>query len=111
MLIAGLDLAAEPKGTALAVLEWSQNRVNLLSLAVGVDDETVVEAAPNFDKLGIDCALGWPIEFTNFLRVYSRANISGQTFDGDIDWRRTLAYRETDREVRRLAGRWPSSGS
>ena len=111
MLIAGLDLAAEPKGTALAVLDWSQNRVNLLNLAVGLDDQIVVEAAPNFDKVGIDCALGWPVEFSSFLKAYSRANISGQTFDGGIDWRRKLAHRETDREVRRITGRWPLSVS
>jgi len=111
MLIAGLDLAAEPKGTALAVFEWSQNRVNLLSLQVGVDDETVVAAAANFAKLGIDCALGWPSEFANFVKAYSSASLEGQAFDGGIDWRRKLAYRETDREVHRLTGRWPLSVS
>lgn len=28
-----------------------------------------------------------------------------------MDWRRTLAYRETDREASRLTGRWPLSVS
>jgi len=111
MLIAGLDLAAEPKGTALAVLDWSTNRVHLQSLKQGVNDQDVVEQASTFDKLGIDCALGWPVEFVEFITRYSTKSFSGATFDDGIDWRRKLAYRETDREVRSITGRWPLSVS
>lgn len=113
MLIAGLDLAAEPKGSALAVLEVSKGsgRVRLESLTLGVADEAVVEICPTLGKLGIDCALGWPIDFASFVREYSSPKLPDQVFDGGIDWRRDLAYRETDREVRRVTGRWPLSVS
>ncbi len=111
MLIAGLDLAAESKGSALAVLDWAQNRVKLVSLKVSVSDNSVVELAPNSAKLGIDCALGWPIDFVDFVKSYSNVNLAGLAFDGGIDWRRNLAYRETDREVHRVTGRWPLSVS
>jgi len=110
-LVAGLDLAAEPKGTALAVLQCSSSGVVLQSLKLGVEDQDVLEVATSLVKLGIDCALGWPLEFANFVRDYSTANFAEQIFDGGIDWRRRLAYRETDREVQRVTGRWPLSVS
>ena len=111
MLIAGLDLAAEAKGSALAVLDWSNNRATLVSLSQGVDDMQIINVVPTVSKLGIDCALGWPVEFSEFIRAHSDPNATGSVFDGTIDWRRRLAYRETDREVRRITGRWPLSVS
>ena len=111
MLVAGLDLAAESKGTALAVLDWSQNRVELEHLQLGVTDGVVIEIAPTLAKLGIDCALGWPADFAEFIKTFASPSLAGQCFAGDIDWRRNLAYRETDREVYRITGRWPLSVS
>jgi predicted nuclease with RNAse H fold len=111
MLIAGLDLAAQPEGSALAVLQWSAGAAKLVDLQVGVEDQDVVALAPTLFKLGIDCALGWPREFLSFLTEYSQASLSGLMFDGGIDWRRRLAHRETDREVQRITGRWPLSVS
>lgn len=111
MLTAGVDLAAESRGTALAIVEWSTAGARVSDLQIGVDDATIVEAASVVVKLGIDCAFGWPDEFVVF--VNSRSDVSGDApdADGGMDWRRTLAYRETDREARRLTGRWPLSVS
>ncbi len=111
MLIAGLDLAAEPKGTALAVLDWEANRVKLVSLKLNVADQEIIDVTANAQKLGIDCALGWPTDFVDFLKLYSADSIAGLGFTGDIDWRRKLAHRETDREVHRVTGKWPLSVS
>ncbi len=111
MLIAGLDLAAEPKGTALAVLDWEANRVSLVSLKLNVADQEIIDVTANAQKLGIDCALGWPTDFVDFLKLYSADSIAGLGFTGDIDWRRKLAHRETDREVHRVTGKWPLSVS
>ncbi|MET0886071.1 MAG: DUF429 domain-containing protein, partial [Mycetocola sp.] len=60
MLTAGVDLAAESKGTALAVLEWRESLATVRDLQLGVDDARIVEPAVRVDKLGIDCAFGWP---------------------------------------------------
>ena len=111
MLIAGLDLAAQPDGSALAVLDWSCSSAKLVQLQLGVIDQDVLQVAPSLHKLGIDCALGWPVDFVAFLTRYSQASLVGQSFDGGIDWRRRLAHRETDREVRRITGKWPLSVS
>jgi predicted nuclease with RNAse H fold len=111
VLIAGVDLAAEPKGTALAVIDWSANGAKLVDLRLGVTDAEIVAAAQNVEKLGIDCALGWPVQFVEFLNRINLPEGSGESFSGDLELRRSLAYRETDRHVREATGRWPLSVS
>jgi hypothetical protein len=110
VLTAGVDLAAEPKGTALAIIEWKETIATLVDLQLGVNDQTIVEAAGVVDKLGIDCALGWPIEFVEFLN--NHANLASTSFpDGGMDWRRRTSFRESDRHVREVTGKWPLSVS
>lgn len=109
MLIAGLDLAAEPKATALSLIDWSSKKARLVQLDLNIEDQLIVDSTREAEKLGIDCALGWPIEFVDFLNRYSQNSFS--QIDGDMSWRRRMAYRETDRAVRALTGRWPLSVS
>ena len=111
MLTAGVDLAAEPKGTALALVDWTSDSARVVDLQLGVTDEPIVEIASQVEKLGIDCALGWPQEFVNFVSQQSDVTLSQHNFDGGMAWRRSLAYRETDRHVREVTGRWPLSVS
>ena len=111
MLTAGVDLAAEPKGTALAVMDWIAGAAKVVGLQLSVTDEPIVKIASQVDKLGIDYALGWPQEFVNFVSQQSDATLSQHNFDGGMEWRRRLAYRETDRHVREVTGRWPLSVS
>lgn len=110
MLTAGVDLAAEPKGTALAIIQWKDRIATLVDLQLGVKDESIVEASKLVEKLGIDCALGWPIEFLEFLN--NHADLSSEVIpDGGMDWRRKVSFRESDRNVRAITGRWPLSVS
>ena len=111
MLTAGVDLAAEPKGTALAVIEWTAAVAKVIELRTGVTDFEITAAAAKVDKLGIDCAFGWPIEFVDFLVANARADSPGAPFEGGSDLRRRLAHRETDRNVREITGKWPLSVS
>lgn len=111
VLTAGVDLAAEPRGTALAVVDWSADSARVLRLEVGVSDEPIVDVARTVEKIGIDCALGWPHEFVEFIADYANLQRSPTTFDGGMEWRRRLAYRETDRDIREQTGRWPLSVS
>jgi predicted nuclease with RNAse H fold len=110
VLTAGVDLAAGTKGTALAVVGWQKSGATVLDCHLGVDDALIVGAAGSVDKVGIDCALGWPDEFVSFVSAHANHDASAPV-DGGMDWRRTLAYRETDREARRQTGRWPLSVS
>lgn len=107
MLTAGIDLAAEPKGTALSVIDWSGNRAKLVSVATGLNDTELISGCLGAEKIGIDCALGWPIEFVEFLS--QQAESLDGSIDGGLDWRRRIAFRETDRLVREVTGRWPLS--
>lgn len=109
MFTAGVDLAAEPAGTALAVIEWQRTRAVLTHLSCGVSDGNIVEATTCAAKIGIDCALGWPVEFVDFLVQHSQLTDEVAEIDGGMQWRRRLAYRETDRHVREITGRWPLS--
>ena len=111
MITAGIDLAAEPKATALALIEWGKNQAELQLLSLGVNDEQIVGLAKSADKIGIDCAFGWPVEFFEFLTQHMNPNQKPKGIDGAMDWRRTLSHRETDREVRKITGRWPLSVS
>jgi hypothetical protein len=92
-------------------MDWSADRAQLIDLKLGVSDETIVAIAPEVSKLGIDCALGWPIEFVDFLKQHSMIESTDPTFDGGLAWRRRMAYRETDRQAREITGRWPLSVS
>ncbi|MEV8339287.1 DUF429 domain-containing protein [Leucobacter sp. NPDC077196] len=111
MLTAGVDLAAERTGTALAIIEWSASGVQLRELYLGVDDARIVEVAVDVDKIGIDCAFGWPDEFVRFVNDHAAGVRDAAGPDGGMAWRRTLAYRATDRDVRERSGRWPLSVS
>lgn len=106
-MTAGIDLAAEPKGTALSIIDWSGEQAKLLSVATGLNDAELISGCFGATKIGIDCALGWPIEFVEFLSQQDES-LDG-SIDGGLDWRRTIAFRETDRAVRELTGRWPLS--
>ena len=126
--VAGVDLAAEAAGTALAVLRVGGGTVALESLSLGLGDEAIVRATRDVELIGIDCAFGWPSDFVDFVSRHSgavegAAAVGGvQRADptaaleppaleatGDLAWRRRLAYRETDRVVTERTGARPLS--
>lgn len=45
MLTVGVDLAAEPKGTAVAWVKWGAGRAVVLRVSSGADDSTPEEEA------------------------------------------------------------------
>ncbi|MDY0911557.1 DUF429 domain-containing protein [Rathayibacter festucae] len=110
MLTIGVDLAAEPVRTAVAALEWGGGEAVVRSLVLGATDDDVVTASREATTIGIDCAFGWPLEFAAFVSAHTRREVSPRALAGR-DWRRRLAYRETDRAAREVTGRWPLSVS
>ena len=60
MISAGIDLAAEPKGTALALVEFSKHKAKLTLLEQGLDDKALIDKTDNADK--VDAALKGEIE-------------------------------------------------
>ena len=102
MRTVGVDLAAQAKHTAVAAIEWGPGGAHVADVEIPAEDETVLRQAEQADKVGIDCPLGWPEPFVEFLRAHR----SGKA--ATADWR-TLAYRRTDAHVRATTGLNPLS--
>lgn len=102
MPTAGVDLAAAPANTALAVVEWSvDGSAAVTELAAGVDDDAIVELIGRVTRAGgrtgIDCPLGWPERFVEFLLAHRDG--TAPTDLGTPDARRPLLFRRTDLAV------------
>jgi predicted nuclease with RNAse H fold len=67
VITAGLDLAAMPERTALASIEWAGTRAVIRDLICPAGDGTILEAIAQAGKTGIDCPLGWPDAFADFV--------------------------------------------
>ncbi|MDY6810310.1 MAG: DUF429 domain-containing protein [Actinomycetota bacterium] len=99
MRTAGVDLAASPTRTAVAVIEWVDGMARLVELAMPADDERITELVVGAERIGIDAPFGWPDAFVNLVVAQHRGRLeSGRRLD-DIEHRRPLAYRRTDRVV------------
>lgn len=109
----GIDLAAGAPGTALAEIEWGGGAARLTRLQIGIQDADIVASVGRGDAwLGVDCPLGWPDAFVDFVRAHhAAAEPEPGPVEGHADWRRPLVYRHTDHVVRDRIGRWPLSVS
>ncbi|MEV5004000.1 DUF429 domain-containing protein [Nocardioides sp. LML1-1-1.1] len=68
MLTAGIDLSADPKKTGVATLEWAGDRATVTAIEVGGhSDADLADLNQVVDKAGIDCPLGWPSAFVDYL--------------------------------------------
>jgi predicted nuclease with RNAse H fold len=113
MRTVGVDLAAEPAGTAVATIDWSGSgsagRATVRDVVLGADDDRLLDCVLAADKAGIDCPLGWPAEFVAFVVAHHDGHVLAPAALTGRDWRRRLAYRGTDVAVREVTGRWPLS--
>jgi predicted nuclease with RNAse H fold len=110
VLTVGIDLAAEAARSAMAVIRWEKTVAVIEQLALGATDRMLVEAARPADKVGIDCPLGWPVAFVDFVQRHARGDIRPGE-GSDIEARRPLAYRRTDLAVVHAGGPFPLSVS
>ena len=109
VITVGVDLAAEPKGTAVVSIDWSGRRAVVRDLVIGADDALVLSTIASADKIGIDCPLGWPVPFIEFISGHQAGHVAIPPGGSGRDWRRTLAYRATDETVHQLIGLQPLS--
>jgi predicted nuclease with RNAse H fold len=111
VLTVGVDLAAEPEGTALARIEWRDGQAVVLDVTRGADDAAVLAALAEADKAGVDCPLGWPGEFLRFVTAHQAGAVPLPPGGAAPGWRRALALRVTDLVVREQTGVTPLSVS
>ncbi|TDD66817.1 DUF429 domain-containing protein [Jiangella aurantiaca] len=109
MRTVGVDLSAEPAGTAVATVEWAGGGVVVTGLAERAGDDVVIEAVAGAAKSGIDCPFGWPLPFVEFVSGHRDGHVSGHPTLVGRDWRRELANRTTDEVVRSDTGLIPLS--
>jgi predicted nuclease with RNAse H fold len=100
----GVDLSVQLKKTGVAWIDWSPSgaRVHNLVLDLGDEhtaDELITQAVMEADKAGIDCPLGWPKKFFEFISAHHAGNVIVPAEVTGQEWRRTLAYRVTDKAV------------
>lgn len=109
MRFVGIDLAADPRRTGLAVLSGTDT-ATLEHVATGVEDDALIDAICGADKAGVDVPLGWPDRFVDLVAAHSRGALPAPASTGPA-WRRDLAMRATDQAVHRRTGQTPLSVS
>lgn len=107
MLTVGVDLAAQPQRTGVAWLDWTVDGCSVREVRLGCDDDVVVGALRDADKSGVDCPLGWPAPFVDFVRAHSAGHVPLPPGEG----RRELTMRLTDQVVYDRLGITPLSVS
>jgi len=109
VLTLGVDLAAEPAGTAIAAIRWSDDTAAVEAVQVGVDDVALLAAVGSADKAGIDCPIGWPAPFVEFLQAHHSGRFASPDDIAGRAGRRRLAYRLTDLVTHAQTGQLPLS--
>lgn len=101
----GIDLAAQPRKTAVCEVDWREDgSVQVGSPAVGLDDPALLAAIHTANAVRIDAPFGWPRAFLEHLPRYASDGLWPPKPEGDPrEWIDGLRYRETDRFVRTWA--------
>jgi hypothetical protein len=111
VLTAGVDLSAEPEGTAVARIEWLADQAIVRDVSWGADDRTILAAVAEADKTGIDCPFGWPDAFVAFVSEHHSDTVTLPWDLGDRGWRRPLTMRLTDLAIKDVTRVTPLSVS
>ncbi len=110
MITVGVDLAAEAAGTAVATIEWRSGLAEVVALVVGADDGLILDATVVATKVGLDCPVGWPVAFVEFVGAHAAHRAEPPESSGR-EWRRSLTSRRTDTWVHAHTGLTPLSVS
>lgn len=106
----GVDLAADPARTGLAILRAEGEHLVVEDVRLGAMDSAIVTAVSRADKAGIDVPFGWPRSFVEHVVAHSSGALPLQA-DSGPGWRRSMAMRRTDLVVRERFGLVPLSVS
>lgn len=85
-----------PERTALASIEWTAGRAIVRDVIHPVSDDVILEAIQRAGKTGIDCPLGWPGAFVDFVAAHQNGHVGIPQDNGGAGWRRELIMRRTD---------------
>ena len=107
----GIDLAAQPANTSVCAIDWRASAPVVSDLRSGLDDEALLDAISDADKVGIDAPFGWPDEFVDAVVAHrDGSGWPGSGEDQDL-YRFHLSFRATDRRLIEGGARRPLSVS
>jgi predicted nuclease with RNAse H fold len=106
MLTLGIDLASQPKRTAMALIDWRDGRAVVDMPVSPLSDEAALQAMHAADWVGIDAPFGWPDLMVRAVGAF--ADEGTWLDDGDVE---RLRFRLTDQHVHDQTGIWPLSVS
>ena len=89
-----------PERTAVASIEWTGTRAVVRDLVCPAGDGGILEVIGQAGKTGIDCPLGWPDAFVDFVAAHRSGHVTLPRDDTGTGWRRELTMRRTDAFVR-----------
>lgn len=98
MITLGIDLASDPKNTAICRIAWGRGRAVVEQMAVDQEDADLLHAMRDTDKVGIDAPFGWPVDFVKAISAHDSRGAWPAEMVGKKG-RETLRLRATDRWV------------
>jgi predicted nuclease with RNAse H fold len=105
----GIDLASQPKKTAVCCIVWNSDAATVTTLKLGATDTVICNLAEESDVVGIDAPFGWPQPFMELLSDQLLGSGDHVAWTGER--RDSLRLRLTDFRVRDVSGLWPLSVS
>jgi predicted nuclease with RNAse H fold len=85
-----------PERTALATIEWAGRCAVVRDIVCPAGDEVILVVIGQADKTGIDCPLGWPNAFVDFVATHRSGHVALVPDGLETGWRRPLTMRRTD---------------
>lgn len=108
MITVGVDFAAAVEKTATCVIAWTEERAEVVDVAVGVDDAGLIASVTAGDHAAVDVPFGWPDSFTQFVAAHRARSLAPPNVT-DVLWRRSMTYRATELELMQRFGLRPLS--
>jgi len=95
----------------VAWVDWSSAGARAGRVETHAEDDLIIEAVLEADKAGIDCPLGWPDAFVDFVTAHRTGHVRPPAGTPGRAWRRDLTLRITDKVTHELTGLTPLSVS
>jgi hypothetical protein len=81
MRTVGVDLAAQPRDTAVASIQWHEAGAQVTGLQLNAVDRLVLDLVSTADKAGVNSPFGWRSTFVDFVLRHRAFQPQGARLD------------------------------